>query len=54
MKLPPFFKKPSETPAGNPANPSIEEREKMIAKNNKQSEAVKKLPANELTRPAKD
>lgn len=54
MKLPQLFKRPSEPAAGNPANPSFEERERMIAKNKKKEEPVKKLPADELRRPAQD
>ena len=50
-----FFKRPAPAPLGNPAHPSIEERERLIAKNIKQDEkAVKKIPADELPRPAKD
>jgi len=49
-----FFKRPAPAPVGNPANPSIEERERMIAKNKKKEEPVKKLPAAELPRAAKD
>ncbi|CAM2965546.1 hypothetical protein [Rariglobus hedericola] len=56
MKLPQIFQKASQNAVGNPANPSIEEREKMIAKNKKKSESepVKKLPADELPRTLKD
>ncbi|MET0262461.1 MAG: hypothetical protein ABW223_06160 [Rariglobus sp.] len=54
MKLPQIFKRTQVVPAGNPANPSLEEREKMIAKNKKKEEPVKKLPADELREHAKD
>ena len=49
MKILPLFKRHSAAEsAGNPANPSLKEREKIIAKNKNKSEPVKKLPAHEL------
>lgn len=53
MNLIHHFGKPAQPPAGNPANPSLQEREKMIAKNKNKKELVKKLPAAELNHTAK-
>lgn len=48
MKLtfPKFSKHPAPAAEGNPAYPSLEERDKMVAKNKKKNEAVKKIPAD--------
>lgn len=49
MKIPSMFKRrPAAKPVGNPAYPSLAEREKIVAKNRKKTEHVKKLPADEL------
>lgn len=45
---------PSTSPAvsGNPAYPSLEAREKLVAENEKHPEAVKKIPADTLKKTA--
>jgi hypothetical protein len=42
---------PSPDLNGNPANPSIEERKKIIEKNKRRSEPVEKIPADRLYNP---
>lgn len=46
---------PSTSPAasGNPAYPSLEAREKLVAENEKHPETVKKIPADALKKAAR-
>lgn len=54
MNFLPHFGKPAQPPVGNPAHPSLKEREKMIAKNKNKKELVKKRPSDELGHTATD